>query len=151
MPFSVKSAQELFQKSINRLLGDLPGVKTDIDDILVRGRSKEHDQQLKAVLKHCKEIHLTLNRNKCNFGVSKVSYIGHILNEKGVQPDPDKIKTICDMPAPQNKKGLERLLGTVRKLPCKVYTQHVNYHKTNQRCPQSRCNVSLGNRTKQSP
>ena len=117
MPFSIKSAQEIFQKCISQLLGDLSGVETDIDDILVWGKSKEeHDQRLKAVLKCCEQIHLTLNRDKCKFGVSEVAYIGHILNAKGVQPDPDKIKAIRDMPAPQDKKGVERLLGTVNYL-----------------------------------
>ena len=117
MPFGIKSAQEIFQKRISQSLGDLPGVETDMDDILVWGKSKEeHDQRLKAVLKRCEEIHLTLNRDKCKFGVSEVAYIGHILNAKGVQPDPDKIKAIRDMPAPQDKKGVERLLGTVNYL-----------------------------------
>ena len=37
MPFGIKSAQEVFQKRMNQLLGDLPGVETDIDDILVWG------------------------------------------------------------------------------------------------------------------
>ena len=117
MPFSIKSAQEIFQKLISQLLGDLPGVETDIDDILVWGKTKEeHDKRLKAVLKRCKEIHLTLNKDKCRFSVSEVTYIGHILNAKGVQPDPEKIKAIHEMPAPKDKKGVERLLGTVNYL-----------------------------------
>ena len=117
MPFGIKSAQEIFQKHISQLLGDLPGVETDIDDILVWGKSKEeHDQRLTAVLKRCEEINLTLNKDKCSMGVSEVTYIGHILNSKGIQPDPEKIRAIQDMPDPQDKKGVERLLGTVNYL-----------------------------------
>ena len=45
MPFGIKSAQEVFQKRMNQLLGDLPGVEADIDDILVWGTSQEeHDE-----------------------------------------------------------------------------------------------------------
>ena len=52
------------------MLDNLPGVETDIDDILVWGKSKEeHDQRLKAVLRCCKEINLILNKDKCKFGV----------------------------------------------------------------------------------
>ena len=102
---------------MSQLLGDLPGVETDIDDILVWGKSKEeHDQRLKAVLRRCEEINLTLNKDKCKFGVPEVTYIGHTLNAKGVQPDPEKTKAIRDMPPPQDKKGVERLLGTVNYL-----------------------------------
>ena len=102
MPFGIKSAQEVFQKCISQLLGGLPGVETDIDDILVWGKSKEkHDQRLHAVLKRCEEIN-PLNKDKCQLGVSEVTYIGHILNAKGVQPDPEKVKAIQNMPAPQD-------------------------------------------------
>ena len=41
MPFGIQSAQEVFQKRMNQLLGDLPGVKTDIDNILVWDTSQE--------------------------------------------------------------------------------------------------------------
>ena len=43
--------------------GDLPGVETDIDDML------------KAVLQRCKDINMTLNKEKCRFGLSKVVYL----------------------------------------------------------------------------
>ena len=56
------------------------------------------------MLKHCEEINLTLNKDKSLFNVPQVTYIGYI-NAKGVQPDPDKVKVIRDMPAPQDKEG----------------------------------------------
>ena len=102
---------------MSQLLGDLPGVETDIDDILVWGGSQEeHDSRLTAVLKQCEEINLTLNQDKCLFGVPEVTYIGHILNSEGVKPDPTKVRAIKDMPAPIDKKGVERLLGTINYL-----------------------------------
>ena len=44
MPFGIKSAQEVFQKRMSQLLGDLPGVETDIDDILWGTNQIEHDR-----------------------------------------------------------------------------------------------------------
>ena len=56
MPFGVKSAQEIFQKRMVQHYGDLPGVETVIDDILVWGATKEeHNQRLKAVIERCKD------------------------------------------------------------------------------------------------
>ena len=125
MPFGIKSAQEVFQKRMNQLLGDLTGVETDIDDILVWGTSQEeHDERLEAVLKRCEQINLTLNKEKCQFRVQEVTYIGHTLNAKGVQPDSEKVRAIQDMPPPVDNKGVERLLGTINYF--KVHTQHVN-------------------------
>ena len=112
MPFGVKSAQEIFQKRMVQHFGDLPGVKTDIDDILVWGATKEeHNQRLKAVIQRCKDIHMTLNKEKCSFGSSKVVYLGHIISAEGISPDPEKVKAIDQMPPPEDKKGVERLLG----------------------------------------
>ena len=102
---------------MSQLLGDLAGVEMDIDDILVWGTSKEeHDSRLTAVLKRCEEVNLTLNKDKCVFGVPEVSYIGHILNATGVKPDPSKVRAITNMPPPYDKKGVERLLGTINYL-----------------------------------
>ena len=117
MPFRIKSAQEVFQKRMSQVLGDLPGLETDIDDILVWGTTQEeHDSRLNAVLKRCEDVNLTLNRDKWVFGASEVSYIGHILSANGVQPDPLKVKAITNMLPPYDKKGVERLLGTINYL-----------------------------------
>ena len=117
MPFGIKSAQEVFQKRMSQLFGDLEGVETDIDDILVWGTTKsEHDQRLRNVLKRCEEVNLTLNPEKCAFGVSEVTYIGHKLSANGIRPDQEKVRAIKEMPPPIDKKGVERLLGTVNYL-----------------------------------
>ena len=99
MPFGIKSAQEVFQKQISQVFGDLPGVKTDIDDILVWETIwAEHDKHLEAVLQHCETVNLTLNKEKCKFGVTKVTYIGHVLTPEGVHADPEKVNAIQNMP-----------------------------------------------------
>ena len=99
MPFGIKSAQEVFQKRISQVFGDLPGVKSDIGDILVWETIwAEHDKHLEAVLRHCETVNLTLNKEKCKFGVAKVTYIGHVLTPEGVHPDPEKVNAIQNMP-----------------------------------------------------
>lgn len=103
-PIGIKSAQEVYQKRISQLFEDLEGVETDIDDILIWGRSKEeHDQRLTLALKRCEDIGLTLNKDKCVISVSSVTYIGHVLTQEGVKPDENKIKAILEMPAPTDK------------------------------------------------
>lgn len=58
----------------------------------------------------------TLNKDNCIFNQSKIQYIGHVISKNGVKPDPAKIETILKMPHPTDKKGVERLLGTVNYL-----------------------------------
>ena len=61
-PFGIKSAQEGFQKRMSQHFGDLEGVETDIDDIIVHADSEmKHGCRLNSVLNRCKKINLTIN------------------------------------------------------------------------------------------
>ena len=68
---------------------------------------------MKKVLDRAREINLRLNRKKCRINVSSVSYVGHVLTDKGLKPDPLKTKAIIEMPAPQDKQAVQRFLGMV--------------------------------------
>ena len=94
--------------------GDLARVETDINDILVwETNEEEHNKRLKVVLQQCKEIDPRLNRENCQFGMPQFTYLGHTINAQGISPDRERVKAICEMPPPQDKKGVERLLGTL--------------------------------------
>lgn len=56
---------------------------------------------------------ITLNREKCKRAQTEIKYMGHIISENRVRADPDKIKAICEMPAPQNKQDVQRILGVL--------------------------------------
>ncbi|CAB3981992.1 retrotransposon-like family member retr-1 [Paramuricea clavata] len=77
---------------------------------------EEHDRRLESVLERCEKINLTLNKEKCEFKSREITYVGHKLTENGVKPDEVKVKAINEMEAPTDKKGVEKLLGTVNYL-----------------------------------
>ena len=114
MPFGIRSAQEVFHKRVHEMFEDIRGVETDIDDILVWGRTlQEHDERLKATLERARECNLKFKLEKCHFRSTSVVYIGHKLTSEGIKPDPQKIEAIVNMPEPHDKKGVQRLLGMV--------------------------------------
>jgi len=113
-PFGITSAQEVFQKRTSQHFGDLEGVETDI--IVHAETEVKHGHRLRAVLELCEKINLTLNKQKCIFKVKEVTYIGHKLTQEGIKPDDEKLRAINDKPAPTDKKGVERLLGTINYL-----------------------------------
>jgi len=91
MPFGIHSAQEVFQKTMDMAFEDIDGCKSIIDDMLVWGSSKEdHDNNLSKVLERTREIGIKWNAEKCVFGATQVSYFGHVLSDKGVQPRPQE-------------------------------------------------------------
>lgn len=53
---------------------------------------------------------MKLNKQKCQFGVRDITYLGDRLSAAGIQPDPEKIKAIKEMPQPK-EKGLVNYVG----------------------------------------
>lgn len=113
LPFGINSGPEHFQRRMSQLLVGLNGVIWHADDVLVCGENRaEHDERLTAVLKRLQEARLTLNE-KCTFAQSEVSFVGHKVSAAGIEPDPEKIRAITDMPIPQNTADVRRFLGMV--------------------------------------
>lgn len=48
---------------------------------------------------------------KCQFARRDIEYLGHIVSREGVSPNPSKIKSIENFPAPKNVKQLSTFLG----------------------------------------
>lgn len=54
---------------------------------------------------------ITINVENCKFLVDSVRYLGHILGNGEIRPNPEKVKAIVDAPAPRNVKELQSFLG----------------------------------------
>ena len=114
LSFGLNCAQEVYHKRVHEMFDDMEGVETDIDDVLIFGRTKEeHDRNLKAALIRMQENNITLNIKKCVFQVTDIEYLGHILTQEGIRPDPKKLETIKNMPILEDKQAVQRLLGMV--------------------------------------
>ena len=112
LPFGITSASEHFQRCMNEILRDLPGVVCHVDDILVTGTDKkEHDSRLHAVLKKLEAAGVTLNKEKCQFSCNKIVFLGHVIDANGISPDPAKTEAIQKMKALTNVSELRRLMG----------------------------------------
>ena len=114
MPFGISSAPEVFQKKNEALFGDIDGVEIIFDDIIITAESElEHDTMVRKLLQRAREANVKFNEAKLQFKVSKVKYMGNIVFESGLKPDDAKIRTILEMPVPESKEELQRLLGMV--------------------------------------
>ncbi|KAK7099318.1 hypothetical protein V1264_003469 [Littorina saxatilis] len=110
--FGVNAAAEIFQNAIAELLADIPGAKNLSDDIIIHGKTQaEHDVALQATLQQLQNHGAKLNREKCVFSVSELTFFGHIFGKKGVAASPDKVSTIINSPPPTNVSEVRSLLG----------------------------------------
>lgn len=116
LPFGIAPAPEIYQREMERLFEGVP-VEIIVDDFLIHAKDeKEMNEKLSQVLERSKEVGLKFNPSKVKLRVDEVRYVGHRLTSQGLQPDPEKIKAIIDMPPPTDKEGVQRILGTVNYL-----------------------------------
>ena len=120
MPFVIRVAPEEFQRRIDENLEGLDGVKAIADDILIKGEGEtieqataSHEKRLLTLLERCKQKNIKLNKEKFQLRKTELSYMGIVLTDKGVKPDPKKQDCIQSVPAPTNKDEVRRLLGVV--------------------------------------
>ena len=117
LPFGIKSAPEVFQKRMSDVFGNIPGIFIVFDDIITAAcDDSEHDTILRQLFERARLNNVRFNRNKLQLKVPQVRYLGHLLTSEGVEPDPDKLSAIADMSPPTDKKGVHRLIGTLKYL-----------------------------------
>ncbi|KAI4294825.1 hypothetical protein MLD38_040853 [Melastoma candidum] len=71
----------------------------------------EHLSHVRTVLELLQHHTLYAKMSKCVFGTKEVEYLGHVISEKGVQTDPNKIQAMVSWPEPKSVKELRGFLG----------------------------------------
>lgn len=114
MPFGLINSASTLCKLIDRVIGaDLePFVFKYLDDIIVATETfAEHVRILAIVAERLKEAGLTISADKSRFCLRSLRYVGYLIDENGVRPDPEKIKAVLEYPSPKCVKDVRRLFG----------------------------------------
>ena len=112
LPFGVSSAPGIFQRVMDSILQNIPGVVVYLDDILVTGLTEEaHLASLKEVLTRLEKAGLRLNKAKCKFMESCVTYLGYRIDCEGLHPTEDKLEAVRKAPEPKHVTQLKSYLG----------------------------------------
>ena len=113
MPFGLTNAPVVFMDLMNRVCKPYLDkfVIVFIDDILIYSPSKdEHERHLRLILELLKNEKLFAKFSKCEFWIREVHFLGHVVNEKGIQVDPTKIEAIRDWDAPKTPTEVRQFL-----------------------------------------
>ena len=114
--FGIKSAPEILQKRNMELFGDIPGVHIIFDDHIASHDEAEHDVIFRMVLERARRYNARFNRDKLQFKVKKVKFVGLQIAADGIRPDSDKVSAIVNMDTPADVKAVQHFLGTVTYL-----------------------------------
>ena len=115
MPFGLKNSAQAFQRLMDGVLRGLSSsVFVYLDDILVASPSMDqHVRDVRAVLSRLAAAGLSINKDKCLFGASSVTFLGHHVSPDGIKPLPSKVDTILAFQRPATKVELQRFLGCI--------------------------------------
>ncbi|XP_024117849.2 uncharacterized protein K02A2.6, partial [Oryzias melastigma] len=101
VPFGLSSAPEAFQKAMDSILCGMPGTVCYMDDVVVFAENEEQlEQRLRQIFQRFQERGLTLNKDKCIFGLQQIEILGHVITSEGIKPDPRKVEAISKTPRP---------------------------------------------------
>ena len=114
MPFGLCNAPATFQRMMNDVLRPYLDrfVICMLDDILIYSNSpEEHAEHLRLVLALLRQHKLYAKSTKCEFGVPRLEFLGHVVSGEGISTCPKKIKAVEDWPAPRTTTDLRSFLG----------------------------------------
>ena len=123
LPFGLSVSSEIFQKRLCQALEGLHGVAAVADDILVYGvgdtfeeATIDHDAKLQALLECCRKVGIKLNKDKSQFGLIEIQFLGHTITDQGLKADTSKVDALLKMQRPADKKGVARFQAMVNYL-----------------------------------
>ena len=113
VPFGLAQAPAYFQALISKVLQGLHKfAMAYLDDIIIFSKSEEeHLEHLRIIFQRLKAAGLKLKSSKCDFMKRQIHYLGHLISEEGIQPLPEKLESITNMPAPKNVREIKQFLG----------------------------------------
>ena len=114
MPFGLTNAPATFQRLMENCLGDLHlnWCIIYLDDIIVFSETpKEHIKRLRGVFQKLASAGLKLKPNKCEFFKKKITYLGYVVSEEGIEVDPKKTEAVQNWPVPKTVTDVRSFLG----------------------------------------
>jgi len=114
MPFGLTNAPATFQRFMNDVLKSVikKFALVYLDDVIIYSKTlDQHITHIEKVLDLLRKAGLKIKISKCTFLQTSVNYLGHVISQTGITPDPKKTKAIESFPTPTNISHLKSFLG----------------------------------------
>ena len=113
MPFGLSNAPAIFQELMSIVLADLDQFAIAyLDDILIFSSSLEkHMSHIQQVFDRLRQHDLKLKLKKCHFLQAETNYLGFVINQNGIKPDPKKVEAIQSISVPTSVREVRGYIG----------------------------------------
>ena len=114
LSFGLTNAVPWFQHIIDDIIerNNCEATTAYLDNITVCGKTKEeHDANLQRFLDSAAARNLTFNKNKCIYSSDCISLLDYQICNGTLRPDPERVKSLLNMPMPTTKRELRRRIG----------------------------------------
>ena len=113
MSFGLCGAPATFQQMMDQVIRGLHKfANAYLDDLIIFSASwEDHLTHLRAVLSRLQELGLSAKPSKCQFAMTECTYLGHVVGNRVVKPQEDKLTAIKHFLQPTTKKQIQSFLG----------------------------------------
>ena len=114
MPFGLTNAPAAFMDLMHRIFQPYLDqfVVVFVDDILIYSQSEwEHEYHLRIVLQLLRDHQLYAKFSKCEFWLTEMRFLGHMVSASGVSVDPDKVEAVMSWERPKSVFEIRSFLG----------------------------------------
>ena len=123
MPMGLSNSPATYQRMMELVLRGLPWniCMVYLDDVLLYSDTFErHLSSLREVFSRIKAAGLKLNPSKCHLARNHVVFLGHVISQQGLQPDPKNTEKVRKWPTPQSASEVRAFVGL-----CSYYRRFV--------------------------
>ena len=114
MCFGLASSPAQFQRCMDTMTADLPGVAAYLDNLIITGKTtEEHWANLERLFSRLQEYGFRIRKEKCEFFQEAVEYLGYRIDKEGKNPSSSAIEAIEKLPVPQNLQEVKAFLGKI--------------------------------------
>ena len=123
MLFGLTNAPAIFHELMDRVLEGVTEFSVAyLDDILIYSESlTDHLKHIQLVFDLSRKHNLHVKLKKCSFLKKEVNYLGFVINERGVQPEQNKINVIRLLLPPTSVREVRTLQA------CAVITEDLSH------------------------
>lgn len=121
IPFGVTNGVAAFQRTMDNIVSkeELEATFIYVDNITIAGLTQEeHNKNVAAFMTAASKYNLQFNDKKTIANVQSIKLLGYLVSYGSIQPDPDRIQPLLDLPVPHDEKTLASALGLFAHYSC---------------------------------